>query len=251
MSLFKRLFTYGKSEAHAALDKLEDPTKMAEQGIRDLRKDLNDSLQGLARVKAQSIRAKRELQQQKEVAADYEQKAVLLLGRAQAGQLDEAEADRLAGEALQRREQVVQRASEIGREVERFDAMTAKLETGIQSLKSQIAKWENELHTLKARAQVGRATRKINEQLARVDSNGTIAMLEKMRDRTQEEEALAEAYGDMAQVGGSIDQDIEAALGGSGPVEGSAALLELKARLAGEALPRGKEPSALPPPGRC
>ena len=237
MSLFKRLFTYSKSEAHAALDKLEDPTKMAEQGIRDLRKDLGDSLQGLAQVKAQAIRAKRELQQQKEVATDYEQKAVLLLGRAQTGDLDPAEADRLASEALQRREQAVQRASEIGREVERFDAMTAKLETGIQSLKSQIGKWENELHTLKARAQVGRATRKINEQLARVDSGGTIAMLERMRDRTQEEEALAEAYGDIAQVGSNIDQDIEAALGGAQPVEGSAALLELKARLSGGALP--------------
>ena len=237
MSLFKRLFTYSKSEAHAALDKLEDPTKMAEQGIRDLRKDLGDSLQGLAQVKAQAIRAKRELQQQKEVATDYEQKAVLLLGRAQTGHLEPAEADRLASEALQRREQAVQRASEIGREVERFDAMTAKLETGIQSLKSQIGKWENELHTLKARAQVGRATRKINEQLARVDSGGTIAMLERMRDRTQEEEALAEAYGDIAQVGSNIDQDIEAALGGAQPVEGSAALLELKARLSGGALP--------------
>ena len=237
MSLFKRLFTYSKSEAHAALDKFEDPTKMAEQGIRDLRKDLGDSLQGLAQVKAQAIRAKRELQQQKEVATDYEQKAVLLLGRAQTGHLDPTEADRLASEALQRREQAVQRASEIGREVERFDAMTAKLETGIQSLKSQIGKWENELHTLKARSQVGRATRKINEQLARVDSGGTIAMLERMRDRTQEEEALAEAYGDMAQVGSNIDQDIEAALGGAQPVEGSAALLELKARLSGGALP--------------
>ena len=237
MSLFKRLFTYSKSEAHAALDKLEDPTKMAEQGIRDLRKDLGDSMQGLAQVKAQAIRAKRELQQQKEVATDYEQKAVLLLGRAQTGHLDPTEADRLASEALQRREQAVQRASEIGREVERFDAMTAKLETGIQLLKSQIGKWENELHTLKARAQVGRATRKINEQLARVDSGGTIAMLERMRDRTQEEEALAEAYGDIAQVGGNIDHDIEAALGGAQPVEGSAALLELKARLSGGALP--------------
>ena len=45
MGVFKRLFTVGKAEAHAAIDKLEDPIKMTEQGIRDLKLDLDKSLQ--------------------------------------------------------------------------------------------------------------------------------------------------------------------------------------------------------------
>lgn len=248
MSLFRRLFTFGKSEAHAVLDQLEDPAKMAEQGIRDLRKDLGASLQSLAQVKAQAIRAKREFQNHKETAADYEQKAMLLLKRAEGGHLDAAEADRLATEALRKREQAVKRASEVSREVEQFDSMTGKLENNIQGLKSQIAKWENELSTLKARAQVGKATRKINEQLARVDSSGTISMLERMRDRVQEEETLAEAYGDMAQLGTSVDDDINAALGGTAELEGAAALEALKAKMSQGALPGGDERKTLPLP---
>lgn len=249
MSLFRRLFTYGKSEAHAAIDKLEDPTKMAEQGIRDLRKDLNESLQGLAQVKAQAIRAKRDLQKHKEIAVDYEQKAMMLLKRAEGGHLDPSEADRLATEALQRRDDAIRRASDLHREVEHFDGMTGKLENNIQNLKGQISKWENELQTLKARAQVGRATRKLNEQMARVDSSGTIAMLERMRDRVQEEETLAEAYGDIAQVGTSVDDDIEAALGGTKQLEGTAALEDLKAKMAARALPDSDSSKAplLPP----
>ena len=36
----KRLFRIGKAEAHSALDKLADPVKTTEQGIRDLKANL-------------------------------------------------------------------------------------------------------------------------------------------------------------------------------------------------------------------
>jgi len=38
MNIFKRLFKIGQAEAHSAVDKLEDPIKLTEQGIRDLKK---------------------------------------------------------------------------------------------------------------------------------------------------------------------------------------------------------------------
>ncbi len=250
MSFFKRLFTIASAEANAALDSVEDPIKMAEQGVRDLRGDLQDSLRGLAQVKAQGIRAKREYQRQREIAADYEQKAMSLVQRAQSGQIDAGEADRLATEALNLRDQAIKRASELSKEVDHFDQMTGKLETNINNLKSQIGKYENELSTLKARAQVGKATRKLNEQLARVDSSGTISMLERMRDKVHEEEALAQAYGDIADTGRSIDSEIDAALtstAGTQPASASAALEALKARMAaapkGEALTAPVSPS--------
>lgn len=233
MSVFKRLFTWGKAEAHAVVDRIEDPIKMADQGIRDLRADLTKALESLAQVKAQAIRTRREAQQGKEAAADYEKKAMLLLQRGQSGQLPAGEADRLAGEALAKRDGAVQRASILVKELEGMDRMTAQLETNVQSLKTQISKWENELQTLKARAQVSHATRKLNEQLAKVDPSGTISMLERMKDKVQAEESLAEAYGEMAQVERSVDHEIEAALAtpaGAG-AGGAAALADLKARM--------------------
>ena len=38
MSIFQRLFNVSKAEVHSAIDKFEDPIKMTEQGIRDLKK---------------------------------------------------------------------------------------------------------------------------------------------------------------------------------------------------------------------
>lgn len=246
MSLFKRMMTWASSESHAALDSLEDPIKMAEQGIRDLRKDLAESMEGLAKVKAQVIRTRKEVNRAKQTAADYEQKAMMLLQRAQSGALDPAEADRLATEALAKRESAMEQATRQAGDLQKFEAMCGQLEANVNNLKSQVARWENELQTLKARAQVGSATRKLNEQLAKVDSTGTVAMLERMRDKVQEEETLAEAYGEMAMVERSVDQDIEKALagsGGSGVGNGSSALLELKSRMG------MGEPLALPPGG--
>lgn len=100
---FKRLFRIGKAEAHSALDKLEDPIKMTEQGIRDLKGNLEKALVAMAEVKAMGIRSKGEYEDYTTKAKDYENKAMLLLKKAQSGEIDAAEADRLASEALVRK----------------------------------------------------------------------------------------------------------------------------------------------------
>ena len=66
MGIFTRLFKFTESEVHSAVDKLEDPIKMTQQGIRDLKKDLQASMQSLAEVKAIQIRSRREMQEKKD-----------------------------------------------------------------------------------------------------------------------------------------------------------------------------------------
>lgn len=91
MSLFKRLFRVSQAEAHALVDKFEDPIKMTEQGIRDLKKDLQASMTSLAEVKAIAIRTRREADNNKKLAADYERKAMMLLQKMQNGEMDQAD----------------------------------------------------------------------------------------------------------------------------------------------------------------
>ena len=105
MNILQRLFKIGQSEAHAAVNQLEDPIKLTEQGLRDLRQDLDKALHGLAEVKAMAIRARNEAEGYRTKAADYESKAVLLLQRAHKGDLDLGEADRLARRRFDRFEQ--------------------------------------------------------------------------------------------------------------------------------------------------
>ncbi len=230
MGIFGRLFNVGKAEAHSAIDKLEDPIKMTEQGIRDLKKDLDKSLQALAEVKALAIRSKRDLNEQKSMAKNYEQKAMLLLQKAENGDLEMSEAERLATEALSRKEEAVSNASRSQEEVSKFDTNISQLDTNVKKLKSTITRYENELRTLKARARVSQATSKINKQLSGIDSSGTVGMLEKMKDKVAQQEAMAEAYGDIAFENRSLDDEIDATLSDTN-VKASNALEELKAKM--------------------
>jgi phage shock protein A len=45
---------------------------------------------------------------------------------------------------------------------------------------------------------VSKATQQVNKQLAQLDTNGTIAMLERMKDKVEDQEALSKAYGEIA-----------------------------------------------------
>ena len=183
MSLFKRIFRVGQAEAHSAMDKLEDPIKMTEQGIRDLKKDLDNSLQGLAEVKAMAIRAKNDYNTFKNKAADYENKAMLLLQKAEKGEVDGGEADRLASEALVKKRENQDHMERSLKEKEKFEQSVAQLEVNVKKLKTQISGYENELKTLKARVKVSSATKNLNKQMSQIDSGSTVSMLEKMKEK--------------------------------------------------------------------
>jgi phage shock protein A len=231
MNFFKRLFKMGEAEAHSALDKLEDPIKMTEQGIRDLKKDLEKSLKAMAEVKALHIRTKNDLETYTNKANDYEKKAMLLVQKASSGEMTSEEADRLATEALMRKEENVKLAAQAKADADKFSGDVATLESNVKKIRSMIAKYENELKTLKARVKVSKATKNLNKQMANIDSSSTVAMLERMKDKVAEQEALADAYGEIANESKSVDEEIDKALEGNAEAEASDALAALKAKM--------------------
>ena len=139
--IFQRLFKTGEAEAHSLIDKFEDPIKMSEQAVRDLKKDLQESIKSLAEVKALAVRMDKEAEEQKSLAADYERKAMLLLQRAQGGEMDTAEAERLATEALRRKEETTGRAVESTQQALQQQQMVAQLQNNVNDLKSKIGSY--------------------------------------------------------------------------------------------------------------
>lgn len=215
MGVFSRLFKVGEAEAHSVIDKFENPIKMSEQGIRDLKKDLQGSMKSLAEVKAITLRLKRDVDNNKRLAADYERKAMLLLQKMQSGEMDQGEAERLASEALSRKEDCCKKALEAAAQYEHQEKMASQLQANVSKLKSTISSYENDLITLKARAKTAAATKKLNAQMSKIDSKSTIAMLEKMKSKVEEDECLASAYGELADADKSIDDEINLALAGT------------------------------------
>ncbi len=230
--LFSRILRLGKAQAHAAVDKFEDPIKMTEQGIRELKKDLEESMKSLAQVKSIAIRMRNDAENKKKLAADYERKAMALLQKAQQGSLEMADAERLASEVLARKEDVATEALRLSKEVTSQEGMILQLQRNVDKLRTTVQRYETDLVTLRARAKTASATRKLNAQIAMADSGSTIAMLEKMRDKVEEDESLAKAYGEMADSGQSVDEEINKALGEGSSMPGvSDSLAALKAKM--------------------
>lgn len=231
MNILKRIINVGKAEANSAIDKLENPIKLTEQGIRDLKKQLDDSLKAFAEVKALAIRSKNDMNLYHEKAGEYETKAILILKKVEKNELSTEEGDRLATEALKKKEENISLTAQKKSEVEKFETNISQLDANIKKLKSQISTYENELKTLKARVKVSNATQNINKQMAQLDSSSTISMLERMKEKVEQQEALAEAYGEMANETKSLDEEIDKVIGDSNEPKASAALNELKNKL--------------------
>lgn len=231
MSIFRRIFRVAQAEGHAVVDQFEDPIKMTEQGVRDLKKNLQEAMASLAQVKSVAIRLDKDAEDQRRLAADYERKAMLLLQKMQGGGLDATEAERLATSALEQKEAASQRAASIRKDHETQKNAADQLQTKVEKLRRDISRYENELITLRARARTAQSMAKINKQIAGVDTTSTVAMLEKMKERVTEQESLAAAYGELADVGKSVEQEIEEALELPASSTASDSLAELKKKM--------------------
>ena len=212
MSILSRLFKIGQAEANTLTDKLEDPIKLTEQGIRDMKSDLDQSLKSLAEVKAMQIRSKSDIKKFEDSSINYEQKAMAILKKSQTGDLSAEEADRLATEALKKKDENDASAKRTKAELQTFEASSTKLDLNVKKIRSNISQWENELKTLKARIKVSETTLKLNKQLSETDSSGTIAMLEKMKEKVDQDEALSNAYEDISNENKSLDDEINEVL---------------------------------------
>ncbi|AFR34874.1 PspA/IM30 family protein [Riemerella anatipestifer] len=230
MNILKRLFRIGNAETHAAIDKLEDPIKMTEQGIREMKDQLSKSIDALAQVKALAIRRKNEQTALENQAEEYQSKAIILVQKGMKEEMPTEEADRLAKEALKKKELSLADSKIAETDRKKLESDVEKMQANINTLKSNIAKWESELKTLKARVQVSQVTKDINQKMSQLSNDSTIGMLEKMKEKVLQQEAVADAYGEIANASKSIDEEINQAADTSN-AKAETALAALKEQL--------------------
>jgi len=207
---------------------MEDPIKMTEQGIREMKDDLEQALESYAKVKALAIRTKSNFEKKQEESNVFEGKAILLLKKAQNGELSIDKAENLAKEALVLKNQFIAEATELEKQSIIHLQSADELHKNVDILKFNISKWESELATLKARVKVTNAAKMVNKQLANIDSNSTISMLERMKVKVEEDEALAKAYGEIAHANKSIIDEINETISNKDSVNDELQALKLK-----------------------
>ncbi|WP_149912504.1 PspA/IM30 family protein [Sphingobacterium cavernae] len=199
MNIFKRLLKIGQAEIHALVDKMENPIHLIEKGIEEMKQQLSELTEAYITNRAHLIRSENLAKNKLNDATSYEYKAMLLLQKAHQQEIDAAKADQLALEALNIKKKLTSEAAEITNEVTIYSEKNNLLNSKIDILKFNIAKWEKELSTLKAKKLINKASEFANRQMANIDNNSTIELLEKMKTKLEHQEAYNEALEEYSQ----------------------------------------------------
>jgi phage shock protein A len=213
MSIFDRLFRIGAAEANAAVDKLEDPAKMADQILRELRANYQQAIQGEAEIKALALQHRASEMQYRNTAADWERKANELLDRVESKQLDEAKGNELAAKAAEAHVNANTEADQFAKMAEKEESAVAVMDAKIKQIKNQIAETESRSQLIASRAKTAEVTERINKTLSNVDTDGLMATLNRMDQKATASEFRSAAYAQIEDSTMSTEQEINKALG--------------------------------------
>ena len=226
MGLFERIFRIGKSEANAVVDKLEDPIKMADQVLRELKDNYQQAIVGESEVKAAALQHRAEEQKARAKADEWEKKANDLLDLVEEGKLDAEKGNSLASTAAESHDQAAKQANEYAAMAQKEEQALAVMETAIQQLKDKIAEAENRTNLLKSRAKTAEVSEKINKTLSSVDTDGLMGTLDRMDAKVTAQEFRSQAYAEVRDTTLSSEQEINKILG----TTSSSALDAIKAK---------------------
>ena len=234
MGLLDRIFRIGKSEANAVVDKMEDPSKMSDQIIRELRENYQQAIEGEAQIKAIALGHRSEESKSKTKAAEWEKKANDLLDMIDKGSLETEKGNELASKAAEEADNATKQANEFAGMAIKEEAALKVMDAKIKKIKDQISETENRAEMLKARAKTADVSEKINKTLSSVDTDGLMATLDRMDKKVTAQEFTAQAYAEIDDSTMSTSQEIDSIIGKN---SGNSALEALKAKRAAKTQP--------------
>lgn len=195
MNLFDRFSRVAKANINNVLQNMEDPEKILNQAVEDMQADLVKVRQSYAEVTATQRRLLKQKEQADALADDWYQRAQLALQKGN---------DELAREALTRRQQQVDAASDLQSQIDMQNMSIDKLYEGMQQLESSIMESKAKKEQMIARARTAESTQKVNDMLSGVSGKTSMDAFKRMEDKVEALEASAEVSAEMGNLNGGL-----------------------------------------------
>ena len=236
MGIFKRISTIFKSEANAALDKLEDPEKILNQSILDMQTSLNNAKKQVAVAIADEKRLQKQYEDELAKAQEWERKAM---------QAVNAGRDDLATQALGRKQEHDNNAAEFHKQWQLQKAGTDKIRAKLKEMSNKIEEMKRQKNLLIAKHRRAEATKTISNTLAGIDDGGAASAFERMKEKVEKNEAEAAASEELAlDYTGGDDLEKEFSSLKADPAAQNDALAALKAKMGKGPAPAAQAPYA-------
>ena len=232
MGIFDRLSAMIRSNINDLISRAENPEKMLNQLIADMKGQLAKAKQQVASAIADEKKLQADAEALKKQADDWERRAMLAV---QEGR------DDLAKQALLRYNESMQGAQQLHETWVKHKAETESLKSSLRSLNDKIEEAKRKKNILIARARRAEAQQRIQETMSGMSDKSAFESFERMTEKIEQQERKAIAAAELQTEfeGDTLAQQFQAL-----EYRGSAdqQLLELKAKM-GRLGPGGEGPA--------
>jgi phage shock protein A len=224
MGIFQKLSTLIKSNINDLISRAENPEKMLNQIILDMRDQLAKAKREVAAAIADERKLKSQLESEAKQARDWQHRAMLAVREGR---------DDLAKQALLRQKEHTERASVLQSTWESQAAETEKLKGSLRQLNDKIEEAKRKRNLLIAKQKRAQAQRRIHETMSGLSDTSAFEAFNRMADKIEEEErrSLAEAEVTEALAGDTVEREFLRLEAGKGSADVEAQLIALKAQM--------------------
>lgn len=220
MGIFARLSDIIKANINDMLNRAEDPEKMLNQMLVEMREQLADAKRQVAVAIADEKKLRRQLDAQSEEAQKWDARAIAAL---QAGKED------LAKQAIMQRNQAREMAAQYQEQWEKQAEAVEALKSALHKLHAKIEEAKRKKDLLIARKKRAEAQKQIQETLQGIGQTSAFETFERMEQKVLQAEAEAEASIDLnAELSGL---NLEEQFADLGSADVDADLAELRSRM--------------------
>ena len=238
MSIFTKLSTVIKSNINDLISRSENPEKMLNQIILDMRDQLAKAKREVAVAIADERKLRASLDAEDKEMRRWEHNAVLAVKEGR---------DDLAKQALVRQQEHKERASTLDETWRTQAAEMEKLKGSLRQLNDKIEEAKRKRNLLVAKQRRAQAQRRIHETMSGLSNTSAFDAFQRMADKIdeQERESLAHQEVNEALGPGTLEDDFKALESGGDGGDVEDRLLSLKQEMGLIAAPEGEAPMQL------
>ena len=238
MSIFTKLSTVIKSNINDLISRSENPEKMLNQIILDMRDQLAKAKREVAAAIADERKLRASLDAEVKEVRQWEHRAVLAVKEGR---------DDMAKQALVRQQEHKERASTFDETWRTQAAEMEKLKGSLRQLNDKIEEAKRKRNLLVAKQRRAQAQRRIHETMSGLSNTSAFDAFERMADKIdeQERESLAHQEVNEALGPGTLEDDFKALESGGDGSDVEDRLLSLKQEMGLIAAPEGEAPMQL------
>jgi len=238
MGIFTKLSTVIKSNINDLISRAENPEKMLNQIILDMRDQLAKAKREVAGAIADERKLKSQLEGEMKQARDWQHRAMLAVKEGR---------DDLAKQALIRQKEHTERAQVLQSTWESQAAETEKLKGSLRQLNDKIEEAKRKRNLLIAKQKRAQAQRRIHETMSGLSDTSAFEAFNRMADKIEEEERKTLAHAEVTEAlqGDTLEHEFLRLEAGGGGADVEDQLLALKAEMGLIAAPAKEEPKQL------